>query len=671
MEFEVLKSLVFIFGISALVVFLLGKLKIPSIVGFLIAGVVMGPYGFGFVGDVYEVEIFAEIGVILLMFTIGLEFSLRNLLMLRSEVFGGGLLQVSLTIAVVGLLSAILFQFSMNTAIFAGFLVSLSSTAIVVKILFDRAEISAPYGRTSIGILIFQDLCVVPFMLLVPLIAGAREGIGDIAVTMTKSFMIVGIILLAARWAVPHILHQIVSTRSRELFVISIILLCLGTALFTSRLGLSLALGAFFAGVLISESEYASQAIADILPFKESFTGLFFISIGMLLNLDFFRIRLVSILTVVLVILIIKIITVTIAAFVVSKSLRNSIQAGFYLFQVGEFSFVLAVAGKQHSLITEDTYQIFLSASILTMMLTPLMIGVSFRFSNWISSRLSLQKFERRQWIAEEAYPAKISGHVIIIGFGLNGSNLARVLRKSAISYVVLELNSDTVRRMKRKGEPIYYGDGTRIELLHKLSINRAKVLVIAISDAAATRMIVQVARKENARLYIIVRTRYVVEVDDLKNLGANEVIPEEFETSVEIFSRVLHHYHIPRNVITEHIENIRKDNYKILRKIELPVKHLAERYELLKDLETETYLIKVASRASGHAIKDLRLRTETGVTIIAVQRGKEAYQNPPPDFEIKVGDVFLLIGRKEDLNRAMEYLESDRFLKQSITDNL
>ncbi len=664
MEFEFLKSLVIIFGISALVVFFLGRLKVPSIVGFLIAGMIMGPYGFEFIKDLHEVEILAEVGVILLMFTIGLEFSLKNLLTLRSAVLGGGLLQVSLTTVIVALLSYMLFQFRINTAIFDGFLVSLSSTAIVLKMLFDRAEMNTLHGRTSIGMLIFQDLCVVPFMLLVPLLAGVESGIENIVITMLKALLVVGIVLFAARWAVPHILHQVVSCRCRELFVISIILLCLGTALLTSKLGLSLALGAFLAGIVISESEYASQAIADILPFKESFTGLFFISIGMLLNLDFFKITFVTIIAVVFIILIIKIVAVIISAYAIGKSLRNSIQTGFYLFQIGEFSFILAVSGKQHGLITEDIYQIFLSASILTMMLTPLMIGISFRISSWLFSQTLLRTFDLKiKKLEKEEYPKKMTGHVIIIGFGVNGSNLARILRKSEIPYAVLELNNDTVRTMKSKGEPIYYGDGTSSEILHKLGIQRAKALVIAISDASATRMIVQIARKENPDLYIIVRTRYVIEVEHLKKLGSNEVIPEEFETATEIFSRVLHHYHVPRNVITEHIANVRKDNYKMLRTVELPEKHLAEKHELLKEINTEAYLIKETFKIDGHSVKELRLRTETGVTIIAVQRGEKIYQNPQPDFILKTGDILLLIGKNEDINSAIEYLESDRFL--------
>ena len=660
MELEFLKSLVIILFISAIIVFVLGRLKISSIVGFLIAGVIVGPHGAHLIEDVRDVELFAEIGVILLMFTIGLEFSLKNLLRLRRSVFGGGLLQIFLTIAVVVFLISFFFQHSLNIAIFEGFLVSLSSTAIVMKILQERSEIYSPHGRMSLGMLIFQDLCVVPFMLLIPVLAGNGGGIQDITVTILRAFLVIGIVLFAANWGVPRILHEVVSTRSRELFVITIILLCLGTALITSTFGLSLALGAFLAGIIISESEYAAQAISDILPFKESFTGLFFISIGMLLNISFLRSNLWTITGIVLVIILLKIITSAVSSSISGQTLQNSIQTGFYLSQIGEFSFILAVAGKNHGLITEEIYQIFLSASILTMIITPFVIMVSSPTAIWLISRSLFNRLERIRRVEDkEGFPAKRTGHVIITGFGINGRNLARVLRESDIPYVVLEMNNNTVRKMKKMGEPIYYGDGTSREILHKLGIHSAKVLVVAISDASATRRIVQIARKENPELHIIVRTRYVAEIDHLTDSGANEVIPEEFETSVEIFSRVLHYYNTPRNVISDHIENVRKDCYSVLRGVELPKKGLTERQELLKGMETETYLVRNTSWADGLSLRGLNLRVETGATIIAIKRTDNIHHNPPSDFILKAGDILLFIGTKEDIGRAIEYIDS------------
>jgi CPA2 family monovalent cation:H+ antiporter-2 len=589
---------------------------------------------------------------------IGLEISLKSLKRIRSTIVGGGFSQVFLTSLVT---AAIAYPFlgKLNASLFTGFLVALSSTAIVMRMLFDRAEMDSPHGRLSMGILIFQDLCVVPLMLLVPILAGQQGSLAEVSWTLLKSATILFVVIFGARWLVPTLLHQIVHTRSRELFVITIILLCLGTALLTSELGLSLALGAFLAGLVISESEYAYQAISDILPFKDSFNGLFFISVGMLMNLKFLGENLFVILLAVVFILLLKTSTGFFSVHLLGHPVRVSLQTGLHLAQIGEFSFVLAVAGKSAGLITENLYQLFLSASVCTMVLTPFILRASPRISSWMSSKKLLDRLDRMRKKAErEGFPSRREGHVIIIGFGLNGRNLAEVLKESSVPYVVLELNNDTVIQMKKKGEPIFYGDGTSPEILHKLGVATARMLVVAISDPASTRRIVQVARKENNRLYIIVRTRYTSEVEDLLKLGANEVIPEEFETSIEIFAKVLHHYQVPKNLLIEQIEKIRSGSYEVLRRVDLPAKNLHEKCEILTDIDTETYLVNDRSNASGRSIKELRIRSTTGATVIAVKRGNEIIPSPGLEFVFTPGDIIYLIGSKESLSKAFALLE-------------
>jgi len=659
MGLEFLKTLVIIFGVSAFVVFLLQKLKIPSIVGFLIAGAALGPHGFGMIREIREVELLAEVGVILLLFTIGLEISLKNLKRIRSAVLGGGFSQVLLTLLAT---AAIAYPFlgKLNESLFIGFLVALSSTAIIMKMLLDRAEMDSPHGRLSMGILIFQDLCVVPLMLLIPILAGNQGSFPGLLWTMAKSAAILFLVVFSARWLVPNILHQIVHTRSRELFVITIILLCLGTALLTSELGLSLALGAFLAGLVISESEYAYQAISDILPFKDSFNGLFFISVGMLMDLRFLSQNPLLILFAVVFILLLKTSTGFFSVHLLGHPVRVSLQTGLHIAQIGEFSFVLAMAGKSAGLITESLYQLFLSSSVLTMLLTPFIVQSSPNISNWISSKKLLERLDRMRKKAErEGLLLRREGHVIIVGFGLNGRNLAEVLKEASLPYVVLEINNDTVIQMKKRGEPMFYGDGTSPQILHKLGISTARMLVVAISDPASTRRIVQVARKENPRLYIIVRTRYAAEVEDLLKLGANEVIPEEFETSIEIFAKVLHQYQVPKNLMIEQIEKIRSRSYEVLRRVDLPAKNLPEKCEILIGIDTETYLINDRSSASGRSIKELRIRTKTGATVIAVKRGSEIIPSPELEFVFTPGDIVYLIGSKENLLKAFALLES------------
>ena len=659
MEFEFLKTLVIIFGASAFIVFLLQKLRVPSIVGFLIAGTALGPHGFGMIRETGEVELLAEIGVILLLFTIGLEISLKKLKRIRSAVLGGGFSQVLLSFLATGAI-AYPFLHKLNESLFLGFLVALSSTAIIMKMLLDRAEMDSPHGRLSMGILIFQDLCVVPFMLLIPILAGNQGSFFELLWTMFKSATILFVVIFSARWLVPNILHQIVHTRSRELFVITLILLCLGTALLTAELGLSLAIGAFLAGLVISESEYAYQAISDILPFKDSFNGLFFISVGMLMDLRFLSQNPLLVLFAVASILLLKTSAGFLSVHFLGHPVRVSLQTGLQLAQIGEFSFVLATTGKAAGLITESLYQLFLSSSVLTMLLTPLIVQFSPNISAWISSKKLLERLDRIRKSAErEGLSVKREGHVIIVGFGLNGRNLAEVLKEASVPYVVLELNNYAVLEMKKKGEPIFYGDGTSPEILQKLGIDTARLLVVVISDPASTRRIVHMARKSNPGIYIIVRTRYLAEVDDLIQLGANEVIPEEFETSIEIFARVLHQFQAPRNLILELIEKIRSGSYEVLRKADLPVKALPEKCEIITEIDIETYLINDRSYASGRSIKEMRIRSQTGTMVIAVKRGNEIISSPGPEFIFMPGDIVYLIGTKENLLKTFALLES------------
>ena len=660
MESEFFKSLVIIFGASALVVFLLHKLKIPSIVGFLVAGAIIGPYGIGIIKDIHSIEIMAEIGVILLLFTIGIEFSMAKLTRMRKAVIAGGGIQVLLTIAL-SATAAYLVTGNANRSVFFGFLIALSSTAIVLKMLAEKGEIDSPHGRIMVGILIFQDLCVVPLMLLIPSLSGDEINIADALIKMGKAALIIAIVLLSARWVVPGLLHQVVRTRSRELFITTIILICIGIAFLTSRYGLSLALGAFLAGLIISESEYAHQATSDILPFKDSFIGMFFVSVGMLMDAGYMFDNCLKIAVVVALIFVLKVVTGIISALSIGSPLRTSVTAGLGLAQIGEFSFVLAVAGKAAGIITGEFYQVFLSSSVVTMIMTPFILKSAPFVSGWITSRHLLKRIASLKRVSEgEGFPRRRHDHVIIIGFGLNGRNLARVLKEAEIPYVVLEMNSDTVRELKKKGEPIYYGDGSSMEILHKMGIEKARLLVIAISDPVSTRRIVSIARHENPDVHIIVRTRYLAEVNELRTLGANEVIPEEFETSIEIFSRVLHKYNFPNNVILDMVDKIRSDSYTALRSVELPKRYLFEKCEWLPEIEIDGFRISEGLHLAGKSIAELQVRKKTGVTIIAVRRSHEVFTNPEPDFRFRVGDIILFTGERKNMMKALDYFKGE-----------
>ena len=389
--------------------------------------------------------------------------------------------------------------------------------------------------------------------------------------------------------------------------------------------------------------------------------GLFFVSIGMLMNTEFIVDNGIRIAGVVALIFGLKIITGIASALLIGNALRTSVMTGLCLAQIGEFSFVLAIAGKASGLISEEFYQFFLSSSVVTMIMTPFMMNAAPTISEWVTVQPLMKKLVgKRKLLDAEGSTRKKHDHVIIVGFGLNGKNLAKVLKEAEIPYVVLEMNSDTVREMRKKGEPIHYGDGSSKEILHKMGIEKARLLVVAISDPVSTRRIVSIARQANADVYIIVRTRYLIEVDDLKSLGADEVIPEEFETSIEIFARVLHRYSFPRNAILDMVDKIRSNSYTALRGVELPRHKLFDKYEWLPEIEIDGYRILEGSHLNDKTIKELQIRKKTGVTVIAVRRGKTVHTNPEPDFRLKAGDFLLFTGDRESMNNALDYLKEN-----------
>ncbi|WP_353685318.1 cation:proton antiporter [Thermodesulfovibrio sp. 3462-1] len=658
MIYEFLQAILIIFGISGLIIYVLGKFKIPAIVGFLIAGTIIGPHGMALIKEPQQVELIAEIGVILLMFTIGVEFSIPKLFSLKKEVFLFGSLQVLFTIIVVSIISQIVLNTALNLSLFYGFIVALSSTAIVMKLLSDRGELNSPHGKISLGILLFQDLCVVPLMLFTQMLSAEDGSFYMFFGIILKAFIILTVIFLFSRIAVPFILHEVVKTRSRELFIIAIISICLGTAFFTSKLGLSLALGAFLAGVVISESEYSAQAVSDILPFKETFSGIFFISIGMLLNVTYITNNISELAFLVGGIFFSKALSIALIIYFFLRSLKICLTSALALSQIGEFSFILAFTGKIMGLLNENDYQNFIAASVITMLFTPLIIRYSPSAINYLISKEPFKALEKTQKIKGKEIVVRKSNHVIIIGFGLNGRNLARVLKETNIPYVILELNPDTVRKMKKKGEPIYYGDGTSPEILHKLGIHRAKILMIAISDPVSTRKIVQIAKTLNQKIHTIVRTRFITEIEELTKLGADEVIPEEFETSLEIFARVLHRFGVPRNQILQMIEKIRAEGYEILRLPDISKTRSGIECIVFEGLEMDSFLVEKDSWLIGHSLKSLNLRQEAKVTVIAVQRGEETILNPQADFILKEGDIIIYVGNKKQLIEAMSFFQ-------------
>ena len=657
MAYEGLRDIEILFGLALFTVVLLRRFKFPSILGFLITGIVAGPHALGLIGDTSHVEQMAEYGVVLLLFTIGIEFSLKELMRIKHLAFLGGGIQLFLTVLAVAVLG-VLFHLSIPQSIFGGFLVALSSTAIIMKLLMDAGEMDTPQGKTALGILIFQDLCIVPLMLFTPFLAGGGDGLRDVLVISAKAAAVVFVAHFGSRFVVPWIFEQVVRSRSRELFVLMIIFIGLGTAWLTSQAGLSLALGAFIAGLAISESEYSHQALSDIMPFREAFMSLFFISVGMLMNPVILLEYPLTVLSLVLAIILVKTIIATGTGMALGLPLRISLIVGLSLAQIGEFSFVLAQAGLNHGLLSGEAYQLFLAASIATMGLTPFCMGMAGPMASRVTGIMPPSWTKGRKNFAGSEKRIRLADHVIIVGYGLNGRNLARVLKHLKIPHVIIETNPFTVSAEKKKGERIIFGDASKAEVLQLADIEKARVIVVAISDAASSRHIAALSRQLNASIHVIVRTRYISEVAPLFKLGVSEVIPEEFETSVEILSRVLKSYLVPHDIIEERIADVRRGGYEMLRSVSRMHSHAVGIAGFLSGAEIGTFQVHKSSPLAGTSLRGGVLKSRSGATVLAIKRGEEVTPNPDPMWELKYGDIVLLLGTPEQLAAAGKLFE-------------
>ena len=570
MEIQLLQDIVFVLGLSVLVLFVFHKLRLPLIIGFLLSGIIAGPHGIGLVTDIHDVEVLAEIGVILLMFTIGIEFSLSNIARIRKTLLLGGSFQVVMTIAATSAV-ALLVGNSWRESVFIGFLIALSSTAIVLKIIQDKGELETPHGRTSLGILIFQDLAIVPMILFTPILAGTASGdIFSILIMIAKFAGIILFVIAGSRYVVPKLFDLIAKTQSRELFILSVLVIAFAVAFLTSSLGLSLALGAFMAGLMISESEYSQNVIGNIIPFLHVFTSFFFISIGMMLDVGYFLDNPVNVLMFTAITLTLKTIIASLAAFILGYPLRTSLIVGFTLSQVGEFSFILSKIGISEGILTEANYQLFLDVSVLSMAATPFAIMLATRVGDRLLRLPMPSKMRYGMPMAGEPERTLLNEHTIIIGYGINGRNVAHAARFANIPYVITEINPDTVKRERKNGENIFYGDATQMEVLEHASIRTARIVVITLPGTGDALRVTKLARQMNPRVHIIIRTRFILHMEDLYKAGANEVIPEEFETSVEIFTRVLDKYDVDRENIDKLVTEIRSDGYEMFRSLSI-----------------------------------------------------------------------------------------------------
>ncbi len=646
-----LTDILIILTAAVAVLFVCHRLRIPVVVGLLITGMITGPYGLKLIGAASAVANIADMGVVLLLFTIGIEMSLRHMLKIKRTVFFGGPLQIVVTGLVVALISHWL-GFAWPVAIYIGMIASHTSTAITVRSYQEVGQTDSPHAHAVLTISIFQDISSVPMLLSIPLLLGTAglDSRGGVELILYGVGLIIFVIIVS-RWIVPFVFEAVARTRNRELFLLVVVLICLGVGWMSSAIGLSIALGAFLAGLIVSESDYNYHALGNIAPFRDLFLSLFFVSVGMLVDFRIVLQQPVTIFLLALGVMILKAVIVIPACLLLGYPLRTSILTGVGLSNVGEFGFILLSAGLNAGLLTSGVYQYLLSVAAVSMAIAPFLIRLAPQLAD-LATRLPASRRLAGKYQLGEDERGALSQHLIIVGFGVNGNNLARASQAVSIPYVILEMNPQTVKQAQAAGERIFFGDASQASVWHALNISQARIVVIAISDPEATRRSVALVRSLNSQVHIIARTRYLNEIDTLHRLGANEVIPEEFETAVEIFTLVLRHYLIPEADIEQIVREVRSDNYEIFR---TPRSDSAlRRIESdLASVQLTTLRVVPEAAVVGKSLAELRLRSDFGVNVLMIKRGDQSQVNPEADTRFEPGDTVVLVGEDRQLSEV------------------
>ncbi len=645
-----LNEIVALFVVSVVIAYLSYRLRLVPIAGFLLAGVVIGPSALGLIHHLELVNNLAEIGVILLLFTIGLEFSLDKLSRIGRAIFVGGGLQVALSTAIVTL-TLVSLGMGWKAGIYTGCLVALSSTAIVLGLLAERDETDTPTGRLSLAILIFQDLAIVLMVLLVPILAGSGGSTREVLGVLGKALLLVAGVLVLARRLVPWILERVAHTGRQELFLLTVVAICFGTAAASSVAGVSLALGAFLAGLVVSESRYSQQALSEILPLRTVFNAVFFVSVGMLLDLRFLVENPLLVLAVAGVVILVKVVTTTVSVLVLGYPLRTAAATGLVLAQIGEFSFVLERAGRAAGLspagLGEAGAQTFIASTVLLMLLTPFQLQLAQRFGS-LFSRSSRERSTsvEKESAGEASQP--IEDHVVIVGYGPAGKRLVQVLQDRGLPFTVIEVNSVAVKKMQSQGIRAIYGDASRLHILEAAGIKTAKLCVVVINEPAVAPRVIHQARYLNPTLEIIARTRFLRDMEPLQKMGADIVVPEEMETIVRIFSHVLGAYMISPEEVERQVRLIRAEDYRIMRG-SIQEAHLMVLQGLDEEgMHTRAVTVRYGAPAAGKTLEELSLRRLRGLTVLAVRRDGKTLTSPAGDYRLQAGDRLVLVSTAE-----------------------
>lgn len=646
-----LELVLILLTVTVLLVSLFRSLHLPALLAYLLVGIVTGPHALGWVPESGEASYLAEFGVVFLMFSIGLEFSLQQLKSMRHKVFGLGGAQVGITLALV-LAVALALGLSWQAGVALGGIIAMSSTAIVSKLLTERVELHSAHGRQIIGVLLFQDIAVVPLLILIPAFAAPQENLGmELALALGKALLVLGAILFLGQKLVRPWFHQVARHKSSELFMLNVLFVTLGLAYLTEQAGLSLALGAFLAGILISETKYRYQVEADIKPFRDMLLGLFFVTIGMLLNLREVFANLLWILLLLVVLITGKAVLMALISRVSGSNSGVAIRTGLALSQAGEFGFVLLEQAGHLHLLGGHILQITLSAMLLSMLVAPFLIQHSERIvqmlyrGEWNDQALNLHRVMVKS--------SAVSDHAIICGYGRTGQNLAHFLEDDAIPFIALDNDPTRVHAAGAAGENVVYGDSGRREILMAAGLRRAKVLVITFHDTKASLKILNLVRDLNPNLPVLVRTTDITEMEKIQKAGATEVVPEQLEGSLMLASSTLLHLGVPLARVVKRIRHAREGHYSKLRGF-----FFGASDETGDDAEKNlprmnSVDIGADDKAVGQTIAELKLE-DYDVRVTAIRRHDIRGFDPAPETRLEAGDVLVLLGTPDGLESAL-----------------
>lgn len=651
----ILTETVILFGTALLVSWVFRAVSAPSIIGFLFTGILIGPSGWSFIGE-NEVAPLAELGLVLLLFVVGLELSPRPLFRLGRNLLVATGLQVGLTALVAGLMLVLGARLTFLPATVLGVGVALSSTAIVLKQLSDRGETRTAGGVIITGILLLQDIIVISVMIFLPLVAGVASA--DAGPAMLKAAVgMAGLLIITALtyFMLPWVLTTTIRPGGREVMTLFAVFMACGGAWLAGMAGWSLALGSCIAGLLLAGTDVRHQLMADITPFRDVFNALFFISLGTTVNLSAVAPHSGYLAVAIVATLLVKAVVAAAAIRIAGWPVRIAMGAGVGLCTVSEFAYVLAIEAHKLGILTQEWLENLTAYAVGTMMCGSIAFPLAGRVADWGG-----------RWVSGDADTGPDMGeddeellqqHVIVVGYGTNGQNLSRVLRATRIPHFVIEMNPKLVEAAREAGVKVLVGDATRTAILKHAGLETARALVVAINDVEATHRIVSQALHLRRDLYILARTSVADDIDVLYKLGAQVVIAEDFETSIEISAYVLKQFGIPDNIVEAQIAAVRAGRYGMLRGT--PVDRVAQT-ELLKALEmtvTQTFYLESDSYACNRTIAEVNLRAITGVLLIAVVRGGKPTTNPPAEFRLLAGDVLVMVGAHAQLDAAKTLL--------------